>query len=147
MEDKFQTSSHTKYDIRIHLVWITKYRYKIISTPIGERLIEIFRTVCKNQNLKVISGAVSPDHIHIYLSIRPDISVSKVAQLLKGISSNTIMREFPEINKRYWGRHFWARGYFVSSVGQIDEDVIRKYIENHNSDDISDDTFKLNTKA
>ena len=141
MEDKFQTSSHTKYDI--HLVWITKYWYKIIS--IGERLIEIFRTVCKN--LKVISGAVSPDHIYIYLSIRPDISISKVAQLLKGISSNTIMREFPEINKRYWGRHFWARGYFVSSVGHIDEDVIRKYIENHNSDDISDDTFKLNTKA
>ena len=117
MEDKYQTSSHTKYDIRIHLVWITKYRYKVINTAIGKRLIEVFRTVCKNQNLKIITGVVNSDHVHVYLSIRPDISISKVAQLLKGISSNTIMKEFPEIEKRYWGRHFWARGYFVSSVG------------------------------
>jgi putative transposase len=83
----------------------------------------------------------------MYLVIRPDLSTSKIAQLLKGISSNTPMKEFPEINKRYWGRHFWAKEYFVSSVGQVDKDTIKKYIENYNSEDIDDDTFKLNTEG
>jgi putative transposase len=146
-EKQYQKSSHTKYDIRVHIVWITKYRYKIIDQNIAKRLIELFRTICKNQNLKIISGVVNSDHIHIYISLRPDISISKVAQLLKGISANTIMKEFPEIQKRYWGRHFWAKGFFVSTVGNIDEETIKNYIENHNSEDIDDDTFKINIKG
>ncbi len=143
MESKYQTSSHTKYDLRIHLVWITKYRYNVINQKIGKRLIEILRTICKNQNLKVISGAVNSDHVHIYLAIRPDISVSKIAMLLKGGSSNKLMQEFKELEKRYYGRHLWARGYFVSSVGKVDEETIQNYIKNHGNEDIDDDTFTL----
>jgi putative transposase len=146
MEDKYQTSSHTKYDIRIHLVWITKYRYKVINTEVGKRLIEIIRTICKNQDIKIITGVMNSDHVHLHLSIKPSISISKIAQLVKGISSNKIMQEFPDLQKKYWGRHFWARGYFVSSVGFIDNETIQNYIKNHNSEDIDDDTFKLNTK-
>jgi putative transposase len=63
----YQTGAHTKYDLRIHLVWITKYRYKIISVAMGKRLIEILRIVCKNNNLKIISGAIDSDHVHMYL--------------------------------------------------------------------------------
>ena len=143
MDGNFKSSSHTKYDIGIHVVWITKYRYKVINIPLGNRLIEIIRTICKNQNIQIISGAVAPDHVHMYLSIPPTLSVSKVLQLIKGISSNKLMQEFPELQKRYWGRHFWARGYFVSTVGNIDEETIKNYIKNHNNEDISDDTFKL----
>jgi putative transposase len=142
-ETNYQTGAHTKYDLRVHLVWITKYRYKIINVAIGKRLIEILRVVCKNNNLKIISGAIDSDHVHMYLSIRPNLSISKIVQLLKGISSNKMMQEFPELQKKYWGRHFWARGYFASSVGMINHETIQNYIKNHNSDDIDDDTFKL----
>ena len=90
-EINYQTGSHTKYDLRVHLVWITKYRYKVITVPMGKRLIEILRTICKNNSLKIISGAIDSDHVHMYLSLRPNISVSKVVQLLKGISSNKMM--------------------------------------------------------
>ena len=146
MKDRYQTSSHTKYDLRIHLVWITKYRYKIITEPIGKRLIEIFRTICKNHNIQIITGGINPDHIHMYLSIRPDLSISKIAMLLKGISSNKLMQEFKELEKRYYGRHLWARGYFVSSVGQIDEETIQNYIKNHGDEDIDDETFTISIK-
>ena len=146
-ETNCQTGAHTKYDLRVHLVWITKYRYKIINIAMGKRLIEILRVVCKNNNLKIISGAIDSDHVHMYLSIRPNLSVSKIVQLLKGISSNKMMQEFPELQKKYWGRHFWARGYFASSVGMIDHETIQNYIKNHNSDDIDDDTFKLSMKG
>jgi putative transposase len=126
-ESKYQTGSHTKYDLRVHLVWITKYRYKVINVAMGKRLIEILRTICKNNNLKIISGAIDSDHVHMYLSIRPNISVSKIVQLLKGISSNKMMQEFEELQKKYWGRHFWARGYVASSVGMIDHETIQNY--------------------
>jgi putative transposase len=79
----------------------------------------------------------------MYLSIRPNLSVSKIVQLLKGISSNKMMQEFPELQKKYWGKHFWARGNFASSVGMIDHETNQNYIKNHNSDGIDDDTFKL----
>jgi putative transposase len=140
---KYKTSAHTKYDIRIHLVWITKYRYKVITVPMGKRLIEMIRTICKNQNIQIISGNVSAEHVHLYLSIPPLLSVSKIAQLIKGISSNKMMQEFPELEKRYWGRHFWARGYFVSTVGTIDNETIQNYIKNHTSEDIDDYTFTI----
>jgi putative transposase len=146
-DDKYQTGSHTKYDLRVHLVWITKYRYKVITPAMGKRLIEILRTICKNNNLKIISGVIDSDHVHMYICLRPNISVSKAVQLLKGISSNKMMQEFVELQKKYWGRHFWARGYFASSVGMIDHETIQNYIKNHNSDDIDDDTFKLSMKG
>jgi putative transposase len=147
MVDNYNNSSHTKFDIRIHLVWVTKYRYKVITIPIGKRLIEIIRTVCTNQNIKIINGTVDSDHIHMYLSIPPSLSVSKVAQLIKGISSNKIMQDFPELEKRYWGRQFWARGYFVSTVGMIDQETIQNYIKNHNSLDVDENTFTISIKS
>lgn len=140
---KYNHSSHSKYDLRVHIVWVTKYRYKVIDKELGARIIDIIKTISKNNNIKIISGILSSDHVHIYLSIRPDITVSKIAQLFKGITSNKIMQEYPNFNKKYWGRHFWARGYFCSSVGQLDSKTIQEYIDNHNDTDTDDDTFRL----
>jgi putative transposase len=143
---EYRKSSHTVHDIRIHLVWITKYRYKVINNDIAKRLIEIIRTICSNQNIQIISGTVNNDHLHLYMSLPPTLSVSKTAQLIKGISSNKIMKDFPDLQKRYYGRHFWARGYFVSTIGNIDHETIQNYIKNHNSEDISDDTFTISVR-
>jgi putative transposase len=74
------------------------------------------------------------------------VAISKIAMLLKGISSNKLMQEFKELEKRYYGRHLWARGYFVSSVGQIDEETIQNYIKNHGDEDIDDETFTISIK-
>jgi putative transposase len=109
-------------------------------------LIEIIRTICSNQNIQIISGTVNNDHLHLYISLPPTLSVSKTAQLIKGISSNKIMKDFPDLQKRYYGRHFWARGYFVSTIGNIDHETIQNYIKNHNSEDISDDTFTISVR-
>ena len=137
---------YSEIKFRVHLVWITKYRYKVITKQLGSRLIEIIRIICKNNNIIIISGTVDSDHIHLYISFRPDLSISKIVQLIKGISSNKIQKEFPELQKKYWGQHFWARGYFASTVGHLDNETIQQYIKNHNSEDIDDDTFTLTTE-
>ena len=123
--------NHTVYHHRYHLVWITKYRYKILTSKIGERIRDIISQVSDEMSIKVVNGVVSADHIHLFVSIPPHISVSKFIQISKGRSSRKIQQEFPELKKRYWGRHFWGRGYFSSTSGNITDEIINEYINNH----------------
>ena len=90
----------------------------------------------------IVRGAVSPDHIHMLLSAPADLSPAKLVQYIKGRSSRRIQDEFPEIRKRYWGQHLWARGYFCATVGAVDEEMIKKYIENQQWDQ-DDQGFKI----
>ncbi len=139
----FKTGSHTVYDLRYHVIWCTKYRYKVLKGDVSIRCRDLIREICMAKEIEILGGKVGKDHVHMYLAIPPKVSVSKALQYIKGKSSRKMLQEFRELNKRYWGQHLWARGYFASSVGEINDKAIRDYIErqdeHHNDDDFTVD--------
>ena len=129
MSEEYSKSSHVVYEIKYHVVWTTKYRYKVLTGAIARRLQELIRQGCEARNITIIKGNIRGDHVHILISCPPSLAPSKILQYLKGRSSRLLQDEFPEIKKRYWGQHLWARGYFCATVGNVDEEIIKKYIE------------------
>ena len=124
-------AQHTVYHHNYHIVWITKYRYKVLQGALRLRVREIIAQVADEMHIKIINGVLSSDHIHVFVSIPPNITVSEFVQKAIGRSSRKIQQEFPETKKRYWGRHFWGRGYFSSTSGNVTDDMINAYIDSH----------------
>ena len=139
---EYRTGAHAVFDIKYHFVWITKYRYKILRGRVAGRARDLLRQICQARGVVIVRGAVSPDHIHMLVSSPPELAPAKVVQYLKGRSSRRLQDEFAELRKRYWGQHLWARGYFCASVGAVDEETIRKYIESQRWDE-DDQGFKI----
>ena len=138
----YRRSSHSVYDIEYHIVFCTKYRHRVLYGNIAERCIEVIRKICSANYIDIISGNVSPDHVHMLISAPPHLSVSKIVQYIKGKSSGKLQCEFQELNKRYWGQHLWAREYFVATSGQISIKEVQKYIEEQ-EEHHKKDTFKI----
>jgi putative transposase len=126
--ENYRKTSHAIYDIKYHIVWITKYRKSVMTGKIATRLREQIRQICQKNEVQILSGHVSKDHVHMLVSVPPYLSVSKLVQYLKGTTSYKLQREFKELNKQYWGRHLWGRGYFVASSGNVTDEVIMEYI-------------------
>ena len=126
---KYRNGSHTVCNIKYHFVWITKYRYKILQGKIAYRLRELLKQGCDAKGLEIVRGSISKDHVHMLLSCPTTMSPSQIAQYLKGRSSHLLQDEFPELKRRYWGQHMWARGYFCGTVGEVDEETIKRYVE------------------
>ncbi len=143
MNAHYRKASHTVYNINVHIVWITKYRYKVLKEDIGMRTKELIRRICNEENVEIIKGSISPDHVHILVSIPPSLSISKLVKFIKGKTSRKIQMEFPELRKKYWGQHLWARGYFVVSTGNVTTEMIQDYIDHHFEGKEGEDTFKL----
>ena len=135
---KYRSGSHTVYDIKYHFVWITKYRYKVLGGRTGHRLKDLLIQGCDAKGIKILKGNIQKDHVHMLLSCPTNLSPSQIMQYLKGRSSHILQEEFPELKKKYWGQHMWARGYFCGTVGQVDETMIQEYIENQGKDDMHD---------
>lgn len=134
-------SSHVQYDIEYHIVWTTKYRYRVIVGKIAERTRKLVIQSCNSMNVNIIKGSIGKEHIHLLVSCPPSLSVSKLVQQLKGKTSRTLQMEFKELRKRYWGIHLWASGYFCRSVGTVTRNIIKEYIENQ--EDEYDENFKI----
>ena len=140
----YRKSSHCTYDIKYHIVWITKYRKPVITGKIAERTRELIRGICHQNEVEILAGHVSKDHIHLLVSVPPSLSVSKLVQYLKGYSSRKLQMEYKEINKQFWGRHLWARGYFVASSGNITDEVIAEYIKSQDiAENMKSDNFNI----
>ena len=122
-----QILSHTKYNCTYHIVFIPKYRRKAMYGVIGKEVGEILSTVCKITGIQLIKGGVCPNHVHLYVSIPPKMSISDVMSKLKGKSALMIFDRHPEYRDKY-GRHFWARGYYAETIGQVNEETIKEYI-------------------
>jgi putative transposase len=122
------------YDLKYHLVWITKYRKPLLTGRVGYRIRELIREICRTNNVQILKGHISTDHVHLFISVPPNISISKIAQYLKGKTSRKILDEFPTIKKQFWGNHFWSRGYFAASSGSITDEQIMEYIKNQDED-------------
>ena len=137
----YKKGSHTVYDIKYHFVWITKYRYPVLTGAVALRARELLRQGCEANNLRILKGSVGKDHIHMLLSCPTTMAPSEIAQKLKGRTSKILQEEFPELKKRYWGQHMWGRGYFCGTVGEVDQKTIENYIEHQGEED--DDNFTV----
>lgn len=125
----YKRTTHTTYDNKYHIVWITKYRKKILRDEVGYRLREIIRQGCSSDKVDILKGAIGHDHVHLLLEIPPYIAVSRLVQHLKGESSRKLQMEFPQLQKQFWGQHLWAAGYFCATTGNVTESVVKQYIE------------------
>ena len=128
---QYATSSHCVYYHRYHIVWSTKYRYKILSGDVRLRARDICRQVCVENGVEILHGVLSREHVHMFVSVPPKIAIADLLRKMKGRSSYKLQREFPELKKRYWGRKFWGRGYFSTTNGAITEDAVLQYLDNH----------------
>lgn len=128
--ENYRKSAHATYDIKYHIVWITKYRKPVIVGKIAERTRDLIRQICQTNEVEILAGHVGKDHIHLLVSAPPHLSASKLIQYLKGTSSRKLLMEYKELNKQFWGQHLWARGYFVASSGNVTDEVIAEYIKN-----------------
>jgi putative transposase len=143
MSGRYRKSSHVIYECKYHVCWLPKYRYPILTGRVALRVKELVRQISAANEVEIISGAISSDHIHIYVSIPPSLSVSKYVQFVKGASSRKLQLEFEQIRKKYWGQHVWARGYFVATAGNVTDDIIREYIRKQGSLDKETDEFRI----
>ena len=130
---RYSKTSHTVFYHRFHIVWITKYRKRILSGDLRLRIREIIAQSAEGMGVRIINGVLSSDHVHIFVELPPHISVSDFVKIAKGRSSRKVQQEFPRLKNEYWGRHFWGRGFFSSTSGNVTDDVINNYI-NHHSD-------------
>jgi len=126
---EYRHGAHTVYDIKYHLVWVTKYRYRVLTGEIATRARDVIRQVCMAKDITIIKGPVSQDPVHLLVSVPPRLSVSMAVQYVKGKSSRMLQQACSELKRRYWGRHLWARGYFCASSGTVTDKMIKAYIE------------------
>ena len=131
---------HTKHDLKVHLVWVPKYRKKVLSGAVAVRVRDLLRQIAMEHELEIISGKVAGDHIHVFIGYRPTQQISQMVQWLKGISSRMLPQEFPHLRKQFWGRHVWARGYLAVSSGRITDEMVQQYIEEQEGEPILDDS-------
>ena len=132
--DKFESLSHTAWDCKYHVVFIPKCRRRTLYRQLRQHLGEVFRKLAGQKECRVEEGHLMPDHVHMMLSIPPKYSVSQVVGFIKGKSAIHLARVYGERKRSVVGQHFWARGYFVSTVGR-DEAVIREYIKSQEKED------------
>ena len=132
--ERFQHESHTKWDCKYHVVFIPKYRRKRIFGKLRGHLGEILHELAKQKQSRIVEGHLRPDHVHMCISIPPKFSVLSVVGFIKGKSAISIARNFLGRRRNFTGESFWARGYFVSTVG-LDEVVVREYIRNQEKED------------
>jgi len=140
--NNFQSLSHTRWDCKYHLVWIPKYRKKVIYGQLRKYLGEVFRELALHRESKVLEGHLIGDHVHMLLSIPPKYAVSQVVGYIKGKSAIHIARTYAGRKRNFVGQNFWARGYYVSTTGR-DEDTIRNYIRKQEDSDKKIDQMKL----
>lgn len=143
LKSDYRRGPHTVYELHLHLVWVTKYRRSVLAGVVGERVRELIRELCAAEDVTILKGHVARDHIHLFVSIPPQVTISRFVQRLKGKSSYKLLAEFAHLRKQFWGRHLWARGYFVCSSGNVTDEVIAAYIERQSELVGTDDSFRV----
>ena len=130
--------AHCKWECQYHIVFIPKYRKKKLYGVVRDDVREIIRTLCKYKKVEIIAGAVCADHVHLCVSIPPKLSVSDFVGYLKGKSALMIFDKHPEMGNK-WDRSFWARGYYVATVGNVNEETVKEYIRRQTEESMNED--------
>ena len=136
-------SSHTIYDHKFHLCWITKYRFPVLTGDVGVKLRDMVKQVCKEQSVEIIQGHVRPEHVHLVASIPPHLAVSKLIQYIKGRTGRKLLQEFEHLRKRYYGGHLWSLGFYSATSGNVTDQMIIDYVKNQDREAEDDDNFEV----
>ena len=126
----YWNGAHTTHSLMYHLIWIPKYRKRVLRGAIAQRIEELLRQCSEVNGWRIDELNIQPDHVHMLIQLKPIISVSKAVQLFKGGSSKVIRAEYPELEEFLWGDSFWADGYFAETVGKFNKEFIKEYIQN-----------------
>lgn len=137
---RYTVGAHTKTGLKVHVVWVPKYRKRVLTGQVAIRVRDVLRQIAMEHELDIITGAVSCDHAHMFIAYRPTQNIRKIKQWLKGISSRVMLSEFPRLRKQFWGRHFWARGYLAVSSGNLTDELVQQYIEEQEGEPMQDDS-------
>ena len=137
---RYQLGAHTKHDLKVHLVWVPKYRKKVLSGEVAVRVRDLIGQIAMEHEITILSGKVASDHMHVLVAYRPHIDVSRIVQWLEGISSRILLQEFAHLRRAFWGRHLWARGYLAVSTGNLTDEMVRNYIEEQEGEPVPDDS-------
>jgi len=140
--NNFYKLAHAVWQCKYHIVWCRKYRFRILKGEIGQSVRDIIRQLCEWKKITILEGNVQVDHINLVVEIQPKYSVSEAVGFLKGKSAIKVFDQHHELKKRYWGRHFWAKGYFISTVG-LDNGQIRRYVRHQMHKDKKTEQVKL----
>jgi len=124
---RYRLGTYTNTD----LIWIPKYRKKVLTGEVAVRVRDILRQVAYEHELEVISGKVASDHVYMFIGYPPTQCISKIVQWLKGISLRVLLPEFAHLKKQFWDHHLWARGYLAVNLGNITDEMIQQYMEEH----------------
>jgi putative transposase len=129
--EQYRVGSHSVSHLTAHIVWVTKYRYHVLKGDVQVRCRDLVVQICNAENVQILKGVVSKDHVHIHVEYPPSMSISEIVKKMKGRTSRLLQQEFPSLGKQYWGRHFWAVGYGVWSTGNITDEMVQEYLEHH----------------
>ena len=126
---QYRKGSHTVYTLHYHFVFITKYRKPVLTGDIALRARALIREICRSEEVEIVKGHIQPDHVHLLLSMPPQIAPSRIMQAIKGKASHHLLQEYRSLQREFWGRHLWARGYFMATSGNVTDEVLKQYIE------------------
>jgi putative transposase len=139
----YRKGSHCVYLLHYHFVFIPKYRKPVLRGDVAVRTRDLIRRICAENDVEILQGHVRPDHVHLLLGMPPTMAPSRAMQAIKGKTSYLLLRDFRALRKEFWGRHLWARGFFVATSGNVTDEVIAKYIESQDVEPQNDDVFKI----
>jgi len=140
---EYRYGGHTVIRLTVHLVWVTKYRNKVLTGDIQKLCRELLIQVCDAEDVRILSGVVSKDHIHIHIEYPPSVSISNLVKRMKGRASRLLQKESPVFSKRDWGKHLWRISYGAWSSGNITEEIVEEYLKRHKSSSNDTEDFKL----
>ena len=133
--NQYKSLSHTKYLIQYHIVWCPKFRYNVIKEDIETRLKTIIQTICKQYDFECIEIETMSDHIHVFIGAKPTIAPTRIVQILKSISAIELFKTYPVLKKFYRrSGHLWSKGYFISTIGNVRAEAVKRYIKNQKSE-------------
>jgi putative transposase len=127
-QERYWTGAHTTHKLRYHLVFVPKYRKRVLRGEVAARLGALLRQACEVNKWQAEELAIQPDHVHLLVQVQPKYSVSGIVNTLKGGTSRVLRLEFPDLEEHLWGDSFWADGYFAASVGVVEGSVVTEYV-------------------
>jgi putative transposase len=139
----YRRAAHTVYELHYHFVFITKYRKPVLRGEVAVEVREMIRQICRGNDIEILAGHVRADHVHLLLSVPPHLAPSRVMQAIKGKTSHRLLMNWKRLREQFWGRHLWARGYFVCSSGNVTDDVIEEYIRLQGAEPQDDERFEI----
>lgn len=136
---KYRKLSHVIYKCDYHIVWVPKYRFRVLKGAIKDLVEDDIRMLCEWKSCEVQELSVQEDHVHLVVSVPPKVSISLLMGRLKGKITIKLFKSYPKLKQKpYWGNHFWARGYFVSTIG-LDEEMIKRYVKYQEKEEKNDE--------